>query len=215
MNKGLIVFVFSLFVFGLYSQVLFQERGKIAKQSKIFFKKTNLRSPGFIKADFYVRAGKYLPAYLCLGEYIGKSPFIKKISLQFKGQNGPLRETFNSHKISLKVENYTTVRRELKTKRLKFFLLILCSIYDDYADHILFGKDAYHLWNILLSMTEAAFKTKSGLPEDRAILFVSSHFDFFKKCGKWRKRAERDIEKINRDTITDEDARFVLKQILK
>lgn len=215
MNKGLIVLIFSLFLVSLYSQVLFQERKKIAGQSKVFFKKTNLRSPDFIKADFHVKAGKYLSAYLCLSEYITKSPFIKKISLRFKGKNGPLNETFNSHKISLKMENYPVVRRELKTTRLKFFLLILCSICDDYADNILFGKDAYHQWNILLFMTEAAFKAKSGLLENRAILFISSHFDFFKKCGKWRKRAERDIEKIDRDTITDGDVRFVLKKILK
>ena len=215
MNKGLIVFIFFLFVFGLSSQVLLQEREKIAKQSKIFFKKTNLRSPDLIKADFYVKSGKYLPSYLCLSEHIGKSPFIKKISRQFKENNGTLREIFNNYKFSLKMENYPAVRRELKTKRLKFFLLILCSIYDDYTDHILFGKDAYHYWNILLFMTEAALKAKKDLPENRAILLISSHFDFFKKCGKWRKRAEKDIEKINLDKISDEDARFILKKILQ
>lgn len=213
MKKIFTVFLLYLSVFSSYSQVLLREREIIEKQSKIFFKKVDLRLPALIKANYFVQSGKYLPAYLCLSEYITKSPFLGEILPQFREKNLPLIEEFNKHKISLKIENYLDVIKKLEINRLKFFLLVLGSICNDYSNNILFGSDAYHQWNILLSLTEAVYKAKSSSAESTAILHLSAQFEFFKKFKKWRKRVEKNSGKIDLKVISDEDVHLVFLNI--
>lgn len=213
MKKIFPVFLLYLLVFDSYSQGLFPEREKIEKQSKLFFKKVDLHAPALTKVDFYVQSGRFLPAYLCLSEYMAKSPFLEKLLLRFKEKNLPFIEEFNRHKISLKTENYHDVIRKSGISRLKFFLLVLFSICDDYSKNILFGSDAYHQWNILLSLTEAAYKAKSSAAESTALLYISATFTFFKRFKKWQKQVKKNLEKIDLKAITDEDVRLVLQHI--
>jgi hypothetical protein len=209
---GSIIF---LFVLNSYTRILFRDKEKIDKQSKIFFKKIDLQSPDLIKAGYYVESGKYLPAYLCLSEFITKFSFPGKILSRFKEKDLPLLKEFNVHKFSLRIENYDAVRRKLKLSELNFFLLILCSMYDDYSNNILFGKDAFQQWNILLSITETAYKAKNNSPGHTAVLYVFSRFEFFKKCTKWRKKVEANLAKINLKGLVDEEAGFILSELLK
>ena len=215
MKKVLAVFVFFLFAFNVYAQVLFRDKEEIEKQSKIFFKKIDLRLPGLLKADFYVKSGKYLPAYLCLNEFITKFAFLKDILPRFKEKNSHLVKEFNKHKIALKIKNYGDIRRQLKANRLKFFLLVLSSMYDDYANNILFGKDAYRQWNILLSIAEEVYKAKNKPAECTAILYVFSRFEFFKKCPKWQKKVEKNLKEIDHTALADEDTGLILSKLLK
>jgi len=215
MKKVSAVFLFFLFVFNIYTQVLFRDQEEIEKQSKIFFDKVNLRLPDLIKADFYVKSGKYLPAYLCLNEFITKFSFLNDILPRFKKKNSLLVKEFNKHKIALKIENYRDIRQQLKTGTLKFFLLVLGSMYDDYANNILFGKDAYRQWNILLSTAEEAYKAKNNPAESAAILYVFSRFECFKNCSKWQKKVEKNLKEIDRADLADEEAALILKDFLK
>ena len=215
MKKILAVFLFLLFVFNLYSQVLFRDKEEIEKQSKIFFNKVDLRLPDLIKAAFYVKSGRYLPAYLCLNEFITKFAFLKDILSRFKKKNSHLVKEFCKHKITLKIENYRDIRRQLKTNKLKFFLLILSSMCDDYENKILFGKDAYRQWNILLSITEEVYKAKKNPVECTAILVIFSRFEFFKKCPRWWKKVEKDLKKTDRAALADEDAGLIFSKLLK
>lgn len=215
MKRKFAFFVLIVFALTTYSQVLLREREKIEKQSKLFFKKIDLKIPDFRKVDYYVKNGKYLPAYLSLSEYISKSPVLEEILSHFKEKNSLLIEKFNKYKNSLKIDNYLEVIKKLDINRLKFLLLVLCSLYDDYGNNILFANDAFHQWNIILSVTETVYKTKNTPEESTAILYISSQFKFFKKFRKWQKRVEKNLVKINLDVTVSEEVRFVLENISK
>lgn len=215
MKKVLAVFLFFLFVFYIYTQILFRDKEEIEKHSKIFFNKVDLRLPDLIKANFYFKSGKYLPAYLCLNEFITKLAFLNDILPRFKEKNSLLIGEFNKHKVALRIESYRDVQQQLKTNKLKFFLLILSSMHDDYANKILFGKDAYRQWNILLSIAEEVYKAKNSPVESTAVLYIFSRFEFFKRCPKWQKKVEKNLKKIDLSALADEDAGLILSKLLK
>lgn len=193
--------------------VLFPEREYIRKHSEVFFKKMNLKFPLISRVNFFVRSSAYRSAYINLSETITKNHFLKEILPRFRENNQSLIDTFNEkYKKDLAIESYGQQLQELNITKVKFHLLVVFTICNDYLNSKLSGTNAFKLWNILLKMTETAYKEKGNTTERAAVLSLSSHFVFFKKAKKWQKKARKILKKIPVNSIDDADVLLILKK---
>lgn len=191
--------------------VLFPEREYVKKHSEIFFKKVNLGFPLLSRVEFFVKSETYPSAYINLSETISKIEYLQKILPRFGEQNYSLIESFNDQfKETLTIETYPQTLKKLNISEVKFHLLLVHTIYDDYKKSRLSGDNAFKLWNILLKSTETAYKEKGNPVEKAAILSLSSHFVFFNKAEKWKKKAQKLLKKIPLSSINDPDASLIL-----
>lgn len=191
--------------------VLFPEREYVKKHSELFFKKVNLGFPPLSRVEFFVKSETYPSAYINLSETITKNRYLEKILPWFGEQNYSLIETFNEKfKETLTIETYPQTLKQLNISNVKFLLLLVHTIYDDYHKSRLSGDNAFKLWNILLNSTETAYKEKDNPVERAAVLRLSSHFVFFKKAEKWKKKAQKLLKKIPLSSINDPDALLIL-----
>jgi hypothetical protein len=191
--------------------VLFPEREYVKRHSEIFFKKVNLGFPPLSRVEFFVKSETYPSAYINLSETISKNEYLQKILPRFAEQNYSLIEIFNNQfKGNLTIETYPQTLKKLNISEVKFHLLIVHTIYNDYHKSRLSGDNAFKLWNILLKSTETAYKAKGNPVEKAAILSLSSHFVFFNKTEKWKKKARKLLKKIPLSSINDPDALLIL-----
>jgi hypothetical protein len=197
------------------SEVLFPGREYVKKQSEVFFKKVDTKHPSITKVDFFTRSEAYLSAYLNLTIYVIKNNYLKEKLLLFEKENLPYIEKFNQYKQKLKIENYLGVRDELKVTHLKFYLLVLYTLFNDYQNNKLSGNNAFILWNILLAITESTYKSRNKTAENAAILEISSHFVFFKKHKKWQKKAKKMLRKIDLKSAADKDVQAVFTGVMR
>lgn len=219
-NQKVITIVLCLLLLGIYTaeaakkkkMVLFPEREYIKKHSVPFFKKVNLTFPPISRVDFYVKSGTYRSAYINLTETVTKNEYLKTILPRFGENNRSLIDTFNEkYKKDLEIESYPQVLEALKISKVKFHLLLIHTLINDYNGSSLSGKNAFKLWNIFLKITEKTYKKKGNTAEKGAVLGLSSHFVFFKKAKKWEKKARKIIKKIPPDSIDDPDVLLILK----
>jgi hypothetical protein len=198
-DRGFVYAIFVLFIWGSFSlhifaysrkksEVLFPEREYVKKHSLVFFKKVNIEHPAIPRVAFFTRSDAYLSAYLYLTTYITKNAFFKEMLPSFQQENLQYIEAFNRNKQKLKIENYLDIQKELKMNNLKFYLSILYTLFTDHQKNKLSGNDAFKLWNILLAITESAYKGKPKTGENAEVLKISAHFVFFKKYKKWQKK---------------------------
>jgi hypothetical protein len=191
--------------------VLFPEREYVRKHSEIFFKKVNLGFPPLSRVEFFVKSETYPSAYINLSEAITKNEYLQKILPRFGEQNYSLIESFNGQfKEALTIETYPQTLKKLNISEVKFHLLLVHTIYNDYHKSRLSGDNAFKLWNILLKLTETVYKEKGNPVERAAILSLSSHFAFFNKAEKWKKKARKLLKKIPLSSINNPDAVLIL-----
>jgi hypothetical protein len=191
--------------------VLFPKREYIKKHSIKFFKNVNLTFPLISRVDFFVRSKAYRSAYINLSEVISKNRYLGEIMPRFEENNRELIDMFNEkYKKELRLEIYPLWLGEKKVSKIKFHLLLIYSIYNDYLNSKLSGDNAFKLWNFFLKMTEAAYKDKEKTAERAAILSLSSHFVFFKKAKKWQKKAGKILRKLSASSFDDPDIALVL-----
>ena len=193
-------------------EALFPGREYVKKQSEVFFKKVDTKHPSITKVDFFTRSEAYLSAYLNLTIYVTKNSYLKEILPLFEKENRLYIEKFNKYKEKVKLENYFYTGKELKVTSLKFYLLVLYTLFNDYQNNELSGNNAFNLWNILLAITESTYKNRNKTAENAAILEISSHFVFFKKHKKWQKKARKMLKKIDMESISDKDVIPILKK---
>jgi len=219
-NRKAITIALCLFLVGIHAYgaakkkktVLFPEREYINKHSVLFFKKVNLSFPPISRVDFYVKSGTYRSAYINLTETVTKNQYLKEILPRFGEDNRSLIETFDEkYKKNLEIETYPQVLQQLKITHVKFHLLLVYTIINDYNTSSLSGKNAFKLWNILLKTTEKAYKEKGKTADRAAILSLSSHFVFFKKAKKWEKKARKIMKKIPPGPIDNPDVLLILR----
>lgn len=219
-NRKAITIGLCLFLLGIHGaeaatkkkMVLFPEREYIKKHSGPFFKKVNLTFPPISRVAFYVKSGTYRSAYINLTEAVTKNEYLKEILPRFGEDNRSLIETFNEkYKKDLRIETYPQVFEQLKIGNVKFHLLLIHTLINDYNTSSLSGKNAFKLWNILLKTTDKAYKEKGKNAEKAAILGLSSHFVFFKKAKKWEKKARKIMKKIPPDSIDNRDVLLIIR----
>lgn len=210
----LLVCVFTIGVHGFDKKdVLFPKREYIKKHSEVFFKNINLNFPPIARVDFFVRSNAYRSAYINLSESISKNQYLGEIMPRFEENNRGLIDMFNEkYKEKFRVDVYPRWLEEEKVSKLKFQLLVIYSIYNDYHNSALSGDNAFRLWNIFLKMTEAVYKDKEKTAEKAALLRFSSHFVFFKKAEKWKKKADKILRKLPAASLNDPDVLLVLKK---
>lgn len=194
-------------------KVLFPEREHMKKHSEIFFKEVNLTFPPISKVAFFVRTGTYNSAYINLTYFISKADFIKPIYPNFLEKNRELVETFNqTHKAKLTVRNYLEIQKKLNLEKapVKFYLLLLTTLLEDYQGNRLSGKNAFKTWYILLKLTESAYKQKEKTIERAAILKLSSRMVFFRRAEKWKKKSAKILKKLPPGTTKTPDQQLIL-----
>ncbi len=192
-------------------EVLFPRREFIKKYSRRFFKKVNLTQPLVAKVDFFARSNAYLSAYLAFAPFLDKHPYLKKILPHFEAVNKIEIEQFDHYKKEIGILNFMNYQEKLKAGKLTFYLSVLYTLVNDYHGNELSGDMAFRMWNILLNLTESAYKDKHKTAENAALLTVSSYFIFFKKHKKWLKRAKKILKKLTPAHITGKNARLVFQ----
>jgi hypothetical protein len=143
------------------SEVLFPGREYVKKHSEVFFKKVDTKHPVIAKVDFFTGSEAYPSAYLYLTIYVIKNNYLKEMLPLFGKENPLYIEQFNQYKQRLKLENYLNARKELNVTHLKFYLLVLYTLFNDYQNNKLSGNNAFNLWNIMLAITENTYKNRN------------------------------------------------------
>ena len=191
------------------SEELFPEREYIKRQSEAFFKKVDTQHPVISRVEFFTSSEAYLTAYMNLTVYISKNNYLEEILPLFAEDNYALLETFSETLEKLKIGNYKVIQNELNMGSLKFYLAVLYALDNEYQRNRLSGGRAFTLWNILLAITENAYRQKENPAQNGAILEVSSHLVFFKQHKKWRKKAKKLAKKTDPDAANDKDIALI------
>ncbi len=200
--------------------ILFPEREYIRTLSAPFFEKVNLTFPTLTKVDFFVKSQTYRSAFMHLSGAAVKIDYFSKILPAFQAGHPELIPVFErEHLHKLKLEEYPYMMEQLKVDPLTFQLLILNTLFSHYKGNRLSGPNAFKLWVVFLDLTEKAFADKSKINKaegrkgiekhlsrvvaNAAMLRVASHFVFFKRVPRWRKKSRKILKKASQKYGSD------------